>query len=57
MVPVLIGVIIHWFAPKAVTRVVPWCQVFAVIAFIFVTGSIVAKDASPANAEILANSL
>ena len=56
VVPVLAGVIINWSVPKVVARVVPWGQVLAVIAFLFVTGSIVAKDAEAvkANAGLLA---
>ncbi len=56
VVPVLGGVLINWAAPKVVIRVIPWGQVLAVIAFLFVTGSIVAKDAEAvkANAGLLA---
>lgn len=56
VVPVMLGVIINWRLPKLVTRVVPYGQVVAVIAFLFVTGSIVAKDADAvrANAGLLA---
>ena len=52
LVPVLLGVLINWAAPKVVVRVVPWSQVMAVIAFLFVTGSIVAKDAEAVRANI-----
>ncbi len=56
LVPVLLGVLINYLAPKVVARVIPWGQVLAVIAFLFVTGSIVAKDAEAVknNAGLLA---
>jgi BASS family bile acid:Na+ symporter len=56
VVPVLGGVILNWSAPKVVARVVPWGQFLAVLTFLFVTGSIVAKDAEAvkANAGVLA---
>lgn len=50
VVPVLGGVILNWFAPKVVARVVPWGQFLAVLTFLFVTGSIVAKDAEAVKA-------
>lgn len=54
--PVLAGVFINWRIPTVVSRIVPWSQVMSVIAFLFVTGSIVAKDADAvrANAGLLA---
>jgi len=56
VVPVMLGVLINWCAPKVVHRVVPYGQGLAVIAFLFVTGSIVAKDADAVrtNAGLLA---
>ena len=56
VVPVLLGVFINWRAPSITRRVVPFGQVLAVVAFLFVTGSIVAKDAAAvrANAGLLA---
>lgn len=55
VVPVLAGAIFNRFAHNFVRRIVPYGQVMAVIAFLFVTGGIVAKDASSviANAGIL----
>jgi BASS family bile acid:Na+ symporter len=44
--PVLAGVVINACAPGFVRRIAPFTQVFAVIAFLFVTGGIVARDAS-----------
>jgi BASS family bile acid:Na+ symporter len=52
VVPVLLGVLLNWRAPALVRRVVPFGQVLAVIAFLFVTGSIVAKDAAVVRANI-----
>lgn len=55
VVPVLAGGVVNYFAPAFVRVIKPWGQVMAVIAFLFVTGGIVAKDASAviANAGIL----
>lgn len=52
LVPVLLGVLINWRAPTLVRRVAPFGQVLAVIAFLFVTGSIVAKDAEAVRANV-----
>ena len=52
VVPVLLGVLINWCVPKLVSRVVPFGQALAVISFLFVTGSIVAKDADAVKANI-----
>ena len=55
VVPVLAGGVVNYVAPALVRVIKPWGQVTAVIAFLFVTGAIVAKDASSviANAGIL----
>lgn len=56
VVPVLAGGLINRFAPGLVRVIKPFGQVMAVIVFLFVTGAIVAKDASAviANAGVLA---
>ena len=55
VVPVLAGGAVNWFAPAFVRVIKPYGQVMAVIAFLFVTGGIVAKDAASviANAGVL----
>lgn len=56
LVPVLVGVICNWRFPRAVAAASEYGQVGAVIAFLFITGSIVAgnADAVRANAGVLA---
>lgn len=55
VVPVLAGGLVNRLAPRFVRSIKPYGQVMAVIAFLFVTGGIVAKDAASviANAGIL----
>jgi BASS family bile acid:Na+ symporter len=51
IVPVLAGAITNRFAPGLVRRIVPYGQLLATVAFLFVAGGIVSKDAS----SVLAN--
>lgn len=44
--PVLLGVFFNWRFPRAVTRVTPFSPVVSVIAILFITGGIVALNAS-----------
>ena len=46
VVPVLSGVLVNWLLPRLVRRVVPYGQALAVVAFLFVTGGIVSRDAT-----------
>ena len=56
VVPVLLGALLNWGFPLAVAAVSSYTQVLAVIAFLFVTGNIVATNAEAvvAHAGILA---
>lgn len=53
--PVLIGAVLNWLLPRIVKAIAPYTQVMAVVAFLFVTGSIVAVNAASviANAAVL----
>lgn len=55
VVPVLLGVLCNWRFPKSVAVVSRYGQVLSIIAFLFITGSIVANNANAviANAGIL----
>ncbi|HSI14485.1 MAG TPA: phosphotransferase [Chthoniobacter sp.] len=44
--PVLLGVFFNWRFPRAVTRVTPFSPVVSVVAILFITGGIVALNAS-----------